>query len=83
MCWLVAASVHRELKTHELALAKHIKLKWVASSCCSVAAGEMGVMFGQEDLHPSVHTAFSVILFYLFKMAALRLQLPLYRLGLV
>lgn len=40
-------------------------------------------MFGQEGLHPSVHTPVSVILFDLFKMAALRLQLPLYRLGLV
>lgn len=82
-CWLVAASVHRELKTHELALAKHIKLVGGQLLCHSVAVGEMGVMFGQEGLHPSVHTPVSVILFDLFKMAALRLQLPLYRLGLV
>lgn len=50
---------------------------------CSVAVGEVGVMFGQEGLHPSIHTLSSVILFYLFKMAALRLQLPVYRLGVV
>ena len=34
---------------------------------CGVAVGEMGVMFGQVGLHPSIHTPSSVILFYLFK----------------
>ena len=84
MCWLVAASVHRELKIQELALAKHIKLKWVASSSAVVWQSGRWESCLDKRAFTLQFTPRPLWSYFIYSnMVALCLRLPVYRLGLV